>query len=189
MRIQHIKIIFLAFVLCSCSSLTDVSSKNKATSVAAPTSTLYLDKPVVQLTEEKITLSPDSNQDRWIEYENALAVRLLPGSKGLCEWEILGEKEHEIYVWAMCQVQYSTEGAATSAPAVISFDTDGNIEKVEIPRDGNQYPIDIRKLFPTELHEKILSHSIDTEKMWDHIQLRHNSSEPPLIVIEGTMLP
>ncbi len=187
MRIQHIKIIFLAFVLCSCSSLPDVSSKNKATSVATPISTLYLDKPVVQFTEEKVTPMPD--QEWWIEYENALAVRLLPGSKGLCEWEILGENEQEIYVWAMCQVPYSAEGAATSAPAVISFDTDGNIEKVEIPRDGNQYPTDIRKLFPTELHEKILSHSIDTEKMWDHIQLRHNSSEPPLIVIEGTMLP
>ncbi len=126
-----------------------------------------------------------------MEYEKALAIRLLPGSKGLCEWEILGESKEEVYVWAMCQVVFSSDGAATSAPAVVYLDTEGNIKKVRIPRSGTKHAPDIRKLFPSELHESILSHSqfIDTEKMWLHIQLRHNNPEPPLIAISGIKLP
>ena len=71
-----------------------------------------------------------------MEYENALAVKFLHGSQGYCEWEILGQSQQEIYLWAICQTRFSSEGAAMSAPAVIYLDADGDIEKVEVPKDG-----------------------------------------------------
>jgi hypothetical protein len=119
-------------------------------------------------------------------YENALARAFLSSPdvpvKGLCEWEILGQKEREVYVWAMCQVADSAEGEAMSAPAVITLAENGGIEKVTVPGDGSQYAEDIRNMFPVELQEKMLSQSISsTDEMWAHIQLRHNNPEPPLI--------
>ena len=70
---------------------------------------------------------------RWREYQRALASRFLQGKKGLCEWKLLGKDGQEVYVWAMCQVLSSSEGAAMSAPAVIYLDKDDAIENVEIP--------------------------------------------------------
>ena len=154
-------------------------------------STIPLDQPTAQDTKGLIEPTQTQNpfQGRWMEYENALAVKFLPGSQGYCEWEILGQSQQEIYLWAICQTRFSSEGVAMSAPAVIYLDADGDIEKVEVPKDGGQYGDSIRELFPEELHEKILSHSVNIEEMWEHIQLRHSSPEPPLIVLNGTELP
>jgi hypothetical protein len=137
------------------------------------------------------TTIPTTKVERWMEYENALALAFLPWSgNGLCEWELLGQSEHEVYVWAICQIADSPEGAAMSAPAVIYLKENNSIEKVEIPRDGAQYSVDIRQMFPQNLQEKILSNSINSmQKMWDHIQLRHKYPEPPLIVGSGILLP
>jgi len=78
-----------------------------------------------------------------------------------------------------------------SAPAVIHLsEGNGSIGKVEVPRDGSQYSVDIQKMFPQNLREKILSHSIDSlQAMWGHIQTRRNVPEPPLIVKSGISLP
>jgi hypothetical protein len=51
-------------------------------------------------------ITPDAIQvKRWKEYENALAksiLSFLPPKEVLCEWEILGRSEQEVYVWATC---------------------------------------------------------------------------------------
>ena len=196
-RLLQMLSVFCLVFLAACGNEETLSedkiSPLSATELIAPTLTpaILLDQPTAQDVKESIepTQTQSPFQDRWIEYENALAARFLPGSKGYCEWEILGHNKQEIYLWAICQTQFSVEGAAMSAPAVIYFDTDGNIKKVKVPKDGSQYGESIRELFPEELHEKIFSHSVDVEIMWDHIQLRHSSPEPPLIVLEGTELP
>ncbi len=129
---------------------------------------------------------------RWQEYENALAAVFLPQpylpGKGLCEWEVLGRSEQEVYVWAECQVDYAG-GAAMSAPAVIDLADNGSIEGVRVPGDGARYGADIRQMFPKDLQQRLLSHSIDVSAMWPHLQLRHENPEPPLIVKSGTSLP
>ena len=77
-----------------------------------------------------------------------------------------------------------------SAPVVITLTENGDIEKVEVPGDGSQYGIDIRKMFPQELKERIFSQSINTlDEMWSHIQLRQKNPEPPLIVGSDVSLP
>lgn len=178
MKNQVLIAFIIASVLASCTPVPTRITTEMPTSSSSP---------VVMPTS-------DTKVERWQEYENALAavflpVPFLPG-KGLCEWEILGQSEDAVYVWALCQVSNSAGGAAMSAPAVIHLTENDNIEKVEIPRDGSQYAVDIRKMFPNKLQEKILSQSIDSlDEMWNHIQIRRNNPEPPLIVETGISLP
>lgn len=89
----------------------------------------------------------------------------------------------------MCQVADSIEGAAMSALAVLYLSENGIIENVTVPGDGSRYVIDIRNMFPSDLQEKILSHSINAEEMWSHLELRHKDPLPPLIVESGISLP
>ena len=72
---------------------------------------------------------------------------------------------------------------------MIYLGKDGSIEKVQIPGDGTQYGIDIRKMFPKELHDKIFEQSVGINEMWSHIELRQKNPEPPLIVLSGIPLP
>jgi len=111
------------------------------------------------------------------------------GRRGEQEWEILGQSSQEVYVWAICQITDLEIGSAGSAPAVITLGNDGSIEKVQIPRDGTQYGIDIREIFPSELQEQITRHAVSMDAMWSHIQSRHQNPEPPLIVLSGVPLP
>ena len=132
--------------------------------------------------------------DRWIQYQSALSVVYLSSSvSGLCEWNILGQSEHKIYVWAICQEANSIGGAAMSAPAVIHLAQNRDIEKVEVPGDGSQYGVEIRRMFPSTLQEKVLSYEANSkdslDAMWNHIQLRHKNPDTPLIVKAGISLP
>ena len=89
----------------------------------------------------------------------------------------------------MCQITNLEIGSAASVPAVIYLGNNGNIEKVQVPDDGTQYGIDIRKMFPKELHDKIFGQSVGIDEMWSHIELRQKNPEPPLIVLSGVPLP
>lgn len=139
------------------------------------------------------TATIPSDEERWEMVQGALASAFLTSdhtpAQGLCEWEILGQSNREIYVWAMCQIADDPEGMAMSAPAVIHLGEDGRISNVDVPRDGSYYGPDVRELFPKRVEKIIFSHDIDTEAMWDHIQKRHHSPEPPLITLSSTPQP
>ncbi len=141
-----------------------------------------------------------TSSSRWEAYESALADAFLPPpgepSEGLCEWEILGEGEQEIYVWAMCQVKVSATGALMSAPAVIYLGDDGEIEGVDCPGNyGSEYGVAVQRLFPEELHGRVCSHDYDPEVIWEpdvmreHINSRREHPEPPLIELSGPPSP
>jgi hypothetical protein len=125
----------------------------------------------------------------WTEYENALAEAILH-EPGLCEWEIWGQQDQEVYVWAECQISSSAEGSAASVPAVVYLAPDGNIEKVVIPGDGIDYGPDIEKLFPPAVQTLINSNSFDGKQAMKHIEIRRQDpSIPPMIVETGVVLP
>lgn len=195
MKIQTIIAFIIAFVLASCTPVPTPAPTEVLISAPTSTFTQVPQTPTPQ-SSSPVSSTPTSaaKLERWMEYENALAAVFFPlpymPGKGLCEWIILGHSEHEVYVWAICQVADSAEGAAMSAPAVIYLAENDSIEKVNVPGDGSKYGVDIREMFPQDLQEEILSQSINSlDEMWAHIQLRHKKPEPPLIVEAGIALP
>lgn len=125
---------------------------------------------------------------RWKIYEKALSKAVVNTNDGLCEWEILGNSGNEVYVWALCKVKEPI-GTAGSVPAVIRLAQTGEIEKVDIPKDGNFYSQDIQALFPVEIQEKVFLSTFDGPAAEKHIDKRLKSNEPPMIEISGIPLP
>lgn len=137
----------------------------------------------------KSEASTTSSSTRRIEYENALSHAIIH-EKGICEWEIWGHIGQEVYVWAVCQVENSEQGAAGSVPAVVYLASNGNIEKVAIPRDGLDYTSDIKNLFPLDVQNLINSNNFDAKKAMEHIEKRRQDrSIMPMIVEAGVTLP
>jgi hypothetical protein len=140
--------------------------------------------------------TPSEDSPRWVLYERALSFILLgpPGKTlpdmsrdhGLCEWEIWGQKENEVYVWALCQVD-NTIGTATSTPAVIHLGEDGAILEIEMPNEGFG---NLQELFPEDVLAKIENNKFPAKEAWDRIQMRRkNPSILPLIVEREVPLP
>ena len=148
-------------------------------------------------TQPIIAITPYPAQlERWAEYEEALAMVLLPPNffpgEVLCEWDLLGQSDQEIYVWAFCQSPPLTvrlPPSIHSIPAVIHFGDDGAVQSVEIPGSGTAYARDIQEMFPSDVQEIIFRHSIDTEKMEAHINSRRENPNPPSIVLSATLTP
>jgi len=132
---------------------------------------------------------------RWMEYENALAKKLMPLSRPeevLCEWELSGRANQEVYVWAVCtETAPVTEISlfffrTASIPAVIHLGADGAVQKVEIPKYGSNYLSDIRRMFPMGAQKGVA----DIGRMEAHLDLRREHlEEPPLIVLLATPAP
>lgn len=128
---------------------------------------------------------------RWAEYELALAHKFLPEEiMGVCEWDILGQAEQDVFVWAVCQGNSPNSGLmGMSAPAVIHLATDGQVQTVTVPRDGTLYSQDVEALFPHELQKQIFAHTIQPE-IERHLQMRiAQPNTPPLIALTRTPLP
>ena len=171
-------------------------------STPVPTSTLI---PVTETPSPVPTdpivpmITPDLIQvERWKEYEFALAQKLFPSSfipgKFLCEWEILGRSEQEVYVWAVCMSIFSVGNAGfpyhMEMPAVIHVKKDGAVQEVEIPRGGTHYASDIHQMFPLTAQERYFNNLIPFQELTDHLEYRRtNTEEPPLIVLSATPTP
>ncbi len=145
-------------------------------------------------------ITPDSIQvERWKEYETALGDIYLKGEPSvLCEWEILGQTNQEVYVWVVCRssisVLVTTEGkiiySGFDIPAVIHLGTDGAVQNVEIPGGGTQYASDIRKMFPSYAQDRYFGKLIDFKRLSDHIEWRRtHPEEPPLIILSASPTP
>jgi hypothetical protein len=150
-------------------------------------------------------ITPDAIQvERWREYEDALAksiLSFLPPEEVLCEWEILGRSEQEVYVWALCTSIISSgispiSGteifSSSSIPTVIHLREDGAVQSVEIPGAGSFYARDISRMFPPDVQEKFENYhfgragaEIGERLVWR----RTHPEEPPLIVLIATPRP
>ncbi len=153
----------------------------------------YLPEVIIhQFSLDRTLESTTQSGSRWIEYETALATTILPSPSdpGLCEWEVWGQKEQEVYVWAICQTSESATGAAASVPAVLSLAQNGDIEQVTLPRDGINYGPDIELLFPPDVQTRIFENQFDAVSAMEHIEKRRqDESIPPMIVDSGVTLP
>lgn len=150
-------------------------------------------QPTIQFA---ITANPDQLA-RWKEYEHALASQILythPPEEILCEWEILGQSELVVYVWAFCLgLPPAGRGEEyvprADIPAVIHLGSDGSVQSVEIPGYSSSYAEGIRRLFPKDVQERIFSHLFHYAELTDHAKARRENPVPPLIVLLATPQP
>ena len=124
---------------------------------------------------------------RWILYEKALSNAIVQTDDGLCEWEILGKSENEVYLWAKCKVREPV-GTAGSVPAVIYLGKNGEINQIAVPRDGF-FVEDVVAMFPTDIQTKIFNRDLEGFADMEHLVKRLKSGGPPLIVVSGTPQP
>ncbi len=91
---------------------------------------------------------PDRTDDqvRAIEDDLSQVVSTSRGGDG-CDVRLLGGADGRSFVWAEC---FGSSGGI-SAPMRIDGDD------VELPGDGSQYPDDVRRLFPAEIADLILT--------------------------------
>ena len=149
-------------------------------------------------------ITPDPIQvDRWKEYQDALAMALFPPNinpdspdKFLCEWEILGQSDAELYIWAVCMsiTPFGTtaEGkeifSSSSTPVVIHLGTNGFIQEVKVPGPGTN---DHDKMFPISIQERFGYFRLGRAgEMSEHLDWRRDHpDEPPLIVLNAAIAP
>lgn len=156
--------------------------------IIAPTS--MPPQPIISM------ITPDPTQVKdWKGYEAALAIALFPPKNNpqspdefVCEWEILGQSNQEVYVWTVCMSIFSVGSAGLpyhiEMPAVIYIGANGTVQSVEIPRGGSHYASDIHRMFPKDAQEKYFGKLIHFQELTDHLRWRReHPEEPPLIII------
>jgi len=148
-------------------------------------------------------ITPDAIQvERWREYEDALArtiLSFLPREEVICEWEILGRSDQEVYVWALCTsiislgtspISGTETFSSSSIPAVIHLREDGSVQSVEIRGAGSFYAPDISRMFPLDVQEEIERYRRGAGEIFEHIAWRRtHPEEPPLIVLLANPVP
>jgi len=164
--------------------LTPVPEINLVTETPSPPEPLFI--PVI---------TPNALQvASWKQYQAALAKSLLremPPEMILCEWDILGQTDQEVYVWALCRAP----DAGAIDPAVIHLNADGSINNVKTPQHGSTMEANIQKIFPVEIQKKISYYlsplfSERIHALEIHLQYRlTHSDESPLIMLTVTPMP
>jgi hypothetical protein len=200
---------FLAILLASCAPAlmpvpTETPAPSTPTYTPTPQGPTFTPTPeftnilaTVMPTQPPIPiLTPDAIQiEKWKEYQTALAKVLLTGYNSalgndpdlykyaLCEWELLGRSDQEVYVWAVCD--------GVSVPALIHLGTGGDIENVEVPGINSSWGSDIRRMFPVHVREKFNYYEFGrAREMSTHLEWRRtHPEEPPLIVLSATPAP
>lgn len=128
-------------------------------------------------------LTPDAVQvEGWLAYETALATQFsyLPPAQVICEWEVLGRRENEIYVWAVC-------GAI--------MDNRVGLEGLAVIYAGGPVPTALRSddpaMYPRSVLERYFGGLIHFQELVDHLRARqgHVLAEPPLIILNAKRTP
>ena len=127
--------------------------------------------------------TPDADQvEKWPEYETALATQFsyLPPAQIICEWEVLGRSDSEIYVWAVCGT---------------IMDNRVGLEGLAIIYVGGDVPYALRSddpsMYPSNVQERYFNGLIHFQELVDHLRQRqrHVLSEPPLIILNTKTTP
>jgi WD40 repeat protein len=117
------------------------------------------------------SLLPQTDPPRsTIEKDLARGMSLSPDS--LCEWEVWGRLDQEVYVWALCEE--APGGTAASMPLALTLDAAGDVAGIRAPGEGLNYAASIRRIFPPEVQERIFAHQFDGAAALQRIASRRN---------------
>lgn len=208
LKLQNMKaqtfLALLLILLTACApAVTPAPTETLLPSAVPPTSTATADiipaattpsplptQPIVPL------ITPDAIQvARWKEYQAELAKLVLSEAgdifpdyeSALCEWDILGRSDQEVYVWAEC----IGPNAAGRKPAVVYLEADGLIRKVRVAGykglffDLGWFPADVREKI-TLYYSSSCTYCGRPEELRMHLQYRQTHPEvPPLNVLSA----
>ena len=191
---------------------TSIALTQTALPIITPTTTFLYPTPSPFPTEPPLLLlTPDAIQmERWMEYQTELATVVIPSNPesvndpaiyrdALCEWDILGQSDQEIYVYAVCaSFNYY---AGMRIPAIIYLEPDGSILKVTVPGykdmnyDLDSFPISVQEKFCYYFEPSIngytcLFRATDPhprlDALYAHLEYRkYHPEEPPLVVLSA----
>lgn len=125
----------------------------------------------------------------WRVVEQALleAAKLSGGSRGRCEWEVIGHDAamNKVYLWVHCEAQLSGSGkSAMSGAMAVYLNSDGNIVSVYAPMayGGEEF----NREFPETIQRKFYDGSL-VYNMQANLTLRERFPElpPQAAVAEG----
>lgn len=150
---------------------------------------LSADTPTMSYSTQsaKPILTPDAIQvTHWKQYQAALGSCVLNDctlvyyENVLCEWDILGRSDQEVYVWAICS---NLAHFATRKPAIIHLNMNGSVQKVETP-SYNSWDSDIQRMFPGDVQAKIAAYfdfsTFHAGRAYElEIHLRNRFAHPP----------
>ncbi len=135
------------------------------------------------------TPPPPAMLAHWQAYEQALVQAVLrppPDEPGLCEWVVLDATPTALTVWAFCATDVRQERhMAVSVPALLHLDPQGRVVAVQMPEPGRHYGPSIRRIFPTQTHQRILRFYtwLDVPGLKAHLRCRFaHPGTPPLVV-------
>lgn len=175
-------ILILVLVLSGCSTIKVVSPATPFSGTPSPTRTQAA--PTTTPTVPEVV-------PKWSQVEGALSRSILGTVDGKCEWEVWGWLKQKVYVWALCQAGSGPGSTAVSVPAVVWVRQDQSIQNVEIPGDGTNYAVSIRRLFPPAVQDKVFAHSFDVEAAEKHLKARWDDPTlaPVIYLRAGDPLP
>ncbi len=183
----------LVLALTACAPAVTPAPTSTSTPTATPptdTTILILSTPTPTQPQFIPIMTPDAYQvEHWKEYQEALAKKIIVSDYvpfALCEWDILGRANQEVYVWVVC----AAPAERSYAFAVIHLAANGAVQTVEAPYNGDGWAADVQRMFPSDVREKIASYDPNhyiTQEMLSHIEWRRtHPDEPPLIVLSAT---
>jgi hypothetical protein len=100
-----------------------------------------------------------------------LGKALVNDAKAWCEFEVWGREENTLFVWGLCEAR---SGTTVSAPAVVGIKGDKAIG-VKVPRDGGNYSLDVKALFPEAVQRRIVKQEFDVKAALERIAKRKAS--------------
>ena len=167
----------LLWMLTACGTLPDnqLTSTPSRSAPQPPTSRPVLPTPsqtvLAGLTATPTLMLPDDEQ--------ALAKAAFPsGDRVLCNWQILGKNEQELYAWVFCQMVAPPHGT-TSAPVVIKLNANGHYGQVILYEDEAS----TLELFPAVVRKRVLDQDFDFNSLNKRMNERlATPSLPPLII-------
>ncbi len=132
--------------------------------------------------------------ERWREYEEALGNAIyerVQRTDIICEWQIVGRADREVYVWVACSGFRPFDSKLTTFTqcAVVYLGADGEVQGIGTIENtsGSSYGDIRRKLFPPGIYERCVHTPAD--RMKEHLESRRENSEPPLFVLDATETP
>ncbi len=122
-------------------------------------------------------------EDVPVQIDPELALAIIPAieaqaftsrdGKVFCSDETLMVTEEKVFVWALCEEFVLADGnletgSAFSMPFAVHFVKDESgfrVGRIEPPEDGGNYAASVRRLFPKELHDRILHQDVPVEAL------------------------